>query len=252
MDVGGTIGKVLGLLLAPPAALGSFLRGTRLVHARGVVYRAEVRADAAELALGALARRLVGPAIVRLSTGGSALGVAVRFRTTPAAAAAPGALVQDLVFLSVPHLWQIPIAARLTDEHDFLANTYFTIARSRVAGLGLVELRLVPQAPAGEVPAGSVATVDEERRERLDRATLAGTAVLHLELRPVVPGATWQALATLTLTGRAHLDAEALRFNPYHAALGIEPAGFLQGLRWATYPASQIGRALRRRLARSR
>ncbi len=239
MDVGETIGKGVGVILAPLAAVGSFLRGARLVHAQGVVYRADVRATAEEGALGALAERLAGPAIVRLSSAGAALGAALRF-----GAGAP----QDLILLSLRSLRDLPIAARLTDGRDYLANTYFTIARSRAAGLGEVELRLVPRERIG-VARDAIEGAGGDRDARLAREVAAGAAVFDLELREIASGAPWQPLAVITLTGRAEVDQEALRFNPYHAGLGLEPAGFLQGLRWAVYPAAQLGRALRRELA---
>jgi hypothetical protein len=247
MDVGETIGKGISALVAPLAALGGFLRGARLFHAEGVVYRADVRAIATEGALGALAERLAGPAIVRLSRGGgSVLGVAVRFGTPPVVVPEPGTPVQDLLLISVRRLVELPAAARLTDVHDFLANTYYTIARSRAAGLGLVELRLVPVERIGE--ARSALGVDASRDARLERDVALGAAVLRLELRQIAPGAPWQPLDTITLTARADIDQAKLRFNPYHASLGLEPAGFLQGTRWAVYPASELGRALRRAL----
>jgi hypothetical protein len=244
MDVGETIGKGIGVLLAPLAALGSFLRGERLFHADGVVYRAEASAAAKDGALGALAQRLAGPAIVRLSRGGPVLGVAVRFGTPPVAVPGPGTPVQDLILISVRDLRELPIAARLTDARDFLANTYFTIAHSRAAGLGEVELRLVPRERIAE--AREASSVEASRAARLEREVAAGAAVFQLELRQIAPGAPWQALVTVTLTERADIDQEALRFNPCRADLGLEPAGFVQGLRWAVYPASQLGRDLRR------
>lgn len=246
MDVGETIGKGISVLLAPIGALGSFLRGARLVHAQGVVYRADVRPDATEGPLGALAASLAGPAIVRLSGSGPVLGVAVRFGTPPVAVPEPGAPVQDLILLSVRRLADLPRAGRLTEVRDFLANTYYTIAHSRVAGLGLVELRLVAREAIGE--ARSAIDAAGSRDARLEREVAAWAAVLRLELRQIAPGALWQPVATLTLTGRADVDQAALDFNPYHADLGLEPAGFLQGLRWAVYPASQFGRAIRRQL----
>jgi hypothetical protein len=246
MDVGETIGKGVGVLVAPLAALGSFLRGARLFHAQGVVYRAEVSAAATDGALGALAERLAGPALVRLSWGGPVLGVAVRFGTGPVAVPSPGTRVQDLILISARSLRELPIAARLTEARDFLANDYYTIARYRAAGLGLVELRLVAHEGVGE--ARSADSAEAPRLLRLERKVAAGSAVLGLEVRQIAPGAPWQPLATITLTARAEIDQEALELDPYHADLGLEPAGFVQGLRWAVYPASHLGRRLRRRL----
>lgn len=251
MDVGETIGKGISVLLAPLVALGSFVRGARLVHAEGVVYRADVRAitteGTTEGAPGALAQRLAGPAIVRFSHAGSVLGIGVRFGTPPVAVPEPGVPVQDLILISVRSLLDLRKAARLTDVHDFLANTYYTLARSRAAGLGLVELRLVPHEAVGE--ARSALSVDASRNARLEREVAAGAAALQLELRQIAPGAPWQPLDTVSLTARIDIDQGKLRFDPYHAGLGLEPAGFLQGLRWAVYPASQLGRELRHALA---
>ncbi len=151
-----------------------------------------------------------------------------------------------MIFLSVPRLIDLPIAAKLTDARDFLANTYFTIAHSRAPGLGLVELRLVPRERIGE--ARSALTVEATRAARLAREVAAFAAVLQLELRQISPGGQWEPVATVTLTGRADVDQEKLDFDPYHDGLGLSPAGFLQGLRWAVYPASQLGRRIRHRL----
>ncbi len=95
MDAGETIGKGISVLVAPLAALGSFLRGARLVHTHGEVYRADVSDDATVGAQRTLAQRLAGPAIVRLSASGGALGVAVRFGTPPVSVPAPGTAFQD-------------------------------------------------------------------------------------------------------------------------------------------------------------
>jgi hypothetical protein len=73
--------------------------------------------------------------------------------------------------------------------------------------------------------------------------------VLRLEVQQDEPDAPWEPLADVTLREPADIDQEALGFDPFRAGLGIEPVGFVQGLRWAVYPASQLGRALRRRLS---
>jgi hypothetical protein len=246
MDTGEMIGKGVSVLLAPLAALGSFLRGARLFHPRGVVYRADVRAEVTEGAVGVLGRRLAGPALVRLSSAGPVLGVAVRFGSPPVAVPSQGTPLQDLILLSVPRLADLPVAARLTEPRDFLANSYYAIAHSRAEGLGVVELRLVPRERIGE--ARSALDADTARDDRLEREVAAWAAVFELEVRQVARGAPWQPVATVTLTGQAEVDQEKLDLNPYHDGLGLVPAGFLQGLRWAVYPASQLGRRLRRGL----
>ena len=100
MDIGGAIGRVIGALFAPAAAVGSFVRGARIFHPDGVVYRADVHADVTQGALGELAGRLAGRALVRLSgatqrakAGTSPpdiLGVTLRFKTPKGAGPAPG------------------------------------------------------------------------------------------------------------------------------------------------------------------
>ncbi len=118
MDVGGALGRAIGLLIAPAAAVSSFIRGARIFHPDGVVYRADVLADATEGALGKLGRRLAGPALARFSGGtrrekpGTSprdlLGVALRFNTPPVAVPGPDSRSQDLLLISVQHLWQLP------------------------------------------------------------------------------------------------------------------------------------------------
>ena len=252
MDVGMAIGRVVGALLAPVAAVGSFARGARIFHPDGVIHCADVHADVLSGALGALAERLAGPALVRLSSAtrpaeaGTSprdiLGLALRFNAPPDADPAPTARSQDLLLLSFPHLWQLPIGALLTNPGDFLANDYHALVPFRVDRLGVVKFRIVPEVGAAEG--------DEEtgRVERLESAIRQGRGVLRLQVKSDEPGAAWDALATVVLRERADIDPAELRFKPFQRGAGIEPAGFVQGLRWAVYPASQLGRDLRRRL----
>ena len=252
MDVGGAIGRVIGVLVAPVAAVGSFVRGARIFHPDGVVYRADVHADASEGARGKLARRLAGQALVRLSSAmrrekaGTSprdiLGLSLRFNTSRGAGAATGARFQDLLLLSLQHLWQLPFGALLTNPRDFLANDYHALLPFRVDGLGVVRFRIVPEVGAAEGDEGMW------RLERLEHAVRESRAVLHLQMKGKERGATWKPLATLVLRERLYIDQSDLRFTPFHDGAGIEPVGFLQGLRWAVYPASQAGRELRRRL----
>lgn len=250
MQVREAIGRGVGIFLAPAAAMGSFVRGARLFHADGVVYRAEVRAVAKGGARRALAQRLVGPALVRLSNGmhrrragedpPDVLGVALRLHPGSGEEPEAGSDAQDLLLDSFRHLWQVLVAARTTDPRDFLANTYYATVPFHAPYAGDVELRLVP---VQESPEG------EDRFDRLARAVKAGTAVLRLETRLRERDALWEPVADVVLCEAAGVDQEALRFNPFRTGLGLVPFGFVQGLRWAVYPASQLGRALRRRLS---
>ena len=258
MDLGGAIGRMVGVLLAPAAAVGSFVRGARIFHPDGVVYRADVHPDVTQGVLGKLARRLAGRALVRFSGGlrrdkagtspRDVLGVALRFNTPQGADPAPGPRAQDLLLLSFQHLWQLPSAALLTNPRDFLANDYHAILPFRVGRLGVVKFRIVPEV-------GAVAAAGDEemgRVERLSRAVRQGRAVLRLQVVGAERGADWMALATVVLRESVDIDQADLRFTPFHAGAGIAPVGFLQGMRWAVYPASQAGRDLRRRLGRRR
>ncbi len=250
MDIGGAIGRGVGVLFAPAAAIGSFVRGARIFHPDGVVYRADVYADVTDGALGNLAARLAGPALVRLSSamrrekaGASPrdiLGVALRFNAPQGAGAAPRS--QDLILLSIAHLWQLPIGALLTNPRDFLANDYHAILPSRAEGVGVVTFRLVPEVGAAE------GEEETDRLERLEQSVRQGRAVFRLQVKSDERGAPWRALATVALRRRVDIDQESLQFTPFHDGAGVKPVGFLQGLRWAVYPASQAGRELRRRL----
>ena len=202
------------------------------------------------------AGRLAGRALVRLSsatrraTPGTSprdiLGVALRFKTPRGAGPAPGSRSQDLLLLSIQHLWQLPSGALLTNPRDFLANDYHAPLPFQVDGLGVVKFRIVPETGAAEG--------DEEmgRFERLELAVRRGRAVLRLQVEGEERGAAWQALATVVLRERVDIDQSDLRFTPFHDGAGITPVGFSQGLRWAVYPASQVGREFRRRLGRGR
>jgi hypothetical protein len=256
MDIGMAIGRGIGVLLAPAAAVGSFLRGARIFHPDGVIYRAEVHADVLEGALGALAERLAGPALVRLSSAtrtakaGTSprdiLGLALRFNASANAGPEPNARSQDLLLLSFAHLWQLPIGALLTNPRDFLANEYHALVPFRVDRLGVVKFRIVPEVGAAEGDEGT------GRIERLESAIRQGRAVMRLQVKGDERGAPWSALATVVLRERVDIDQAELRFTPFQQGAGIEPAGFIQGLRWAVYPASQLGRDLRRRLGGGR
>jgi hypothetical protein len=259
MDVGGVIGKGIGVLLAPAAALGGLIRGKRLFHPYGVVYRADVRAVATEGALGSLAHQLVGPALVRLSGGlreakpgespRDVLGVALRFQTTPVAEPDARWRVQDMLLASFRRVWQLPIAMLVTNSTDFLANDYYALLPFRVGGLGKVEFRLVPL--GGQARELRIAADGVGRNEKLALAVAVGAAVFRLEVQQQSKKGSakvWKPLVNITLKAKVDVDQEALRFNPFHDGAGIVPVGFLQGLRWAVYPASQIGRAIGRRL----
>lgn len=238
------MGRVLGGVVSPVFFVGSLLRGARIFHPDGVVYRAEVQPLANAGELGELANRLAGPALVRLSGGlwrardgarerlPDILGVAVRLRSSTAvvAEAAPGD--QDLLFESSRTLWRLPIALITTDTRDYLANTYWGMLPFDIEGVGKAKLRLVP--------APSAKATGQDRLERLDNAVAAGTAVLRLEVRR--RGEPWTAVADVVLLERVPVDQSRLRFQPFRTGKGIVPRGLIQAMRSPVYTASQLGR----------
>jgi hypothetical protein len=234
MSILALVGRFTGAVLAPLAAAGSALRGARLFHPEGVLHRADVE----PLGDGALARALAGPAWVRLSGAlfrsralPDILGAAVRFH--------PGTpREQDLLFATFRSVLALPFALFTTDARNYLANTYSTVLPSRVPGQGRVVFRLVPERIAGG---------PGDRDARLLRAVHEGRASFVLEVHGLAGRPGWEPLARLAIRERIEGGGEELRFNPWHAGLGIEPAGFFQTWRAVVYPASQLGRALARR-----
>jgi hypothetical protein len=234
------IGRGVGWALSPLTAAGSFIRRSRLFHPDGVVYRAEVLPAVVAGPAGDVAARLAGPALVRLSSGWwkggkerpDALGVSIRFRSDTSATPEPAPGDQDLLFASFPSLWLLPIAALMTNQHNFLANDYFAMAPFDIEGLGRVKLRL----RARRVPAVG------DRQTSLERATAAGIAVFELEARRLGLRSRYERIATIRLLSRAFVDQEALRLSPFRSGRGIVPRGFVQAARIGTYALSQLAR----------
>lgn len=242
------IGRGLGWAVSPWAFLASLIRGDRIFHPDGVVYRAEVQPIAKQGPLGALALRLAGTALVRLSGGiwdwpqgrhrPDVLGVAVRFRAedelTPERL--PGD--QDLMFATARSVPELAVAPFRTDVDDFLNNHYYAILPFYLADVGAAYLRLVPQQPS---PAGA------DRRDRLALAAAQDTAVLQLQLRVGDTGEQWQPIAGIDLRERLPIDDDLLTFDPGTSAMGLVPRGVLQSMRPPIYAASRLGWQLSRR-----
>ncbi|WP_437577867.1 hypothetical protein [Sorangium sp. So ce887] len=247
MRIFEAMGRAIGGALSPFVWQGSLVRGARLFHPDGVVYCAGVKALAMEGEVGALAQRLAGPALVRLSGGiwrwrggkgerrPDVLGVAVRFRTSEEVTPAASAGDQDLIFLSARRLSLLPIAMFTTRRRDFLDNDYYAQLPFDVEGFGRAKFRLVPL---------RASTTKGNRRERLERAAAAGLALLRLEVRRGGARARWMAVADIELYEPVDIDQNTLRFNPFQTGKGIVPSGLLQATRLATYAASYLGRTL--------
>lgn len=246
---GDLLGRASGLALAPITLTVSALRRARTFHPRGITLRAEVRPRAHVAPWDAIGARLRGPALVRMSSAWwkkgelkDVLGIAIRFTRREEMDAKPAPGDQDLLFATIRRPWTMPFAPISTRQHDFFANRYFAVAPFRVHGAGAVEWRLVP----GERIAG-----EGSREERLARALEQGRARFVLEARPyrrvfdLFRRRHWHPVADVVLREPVDVDQEALRFDPYRAGRGIEPVGFVQSLRRASYAASQWGRGLR-------
>jgi hypothetical protein len=235
VNVGERSGALAGWLLAPVTGTLSLLRRARMFHPEGTVYRARV--DALAGPLPGLARRLEGPALIRLSTawwrGGAewmdVLGVALRLGREPSAEAKRGD--QDLLFATIRHPWTMPFAPLTTEQHDFLANDYYAVSPFDVAGVGRTKLRLVSSRPRR--------LRGRDRGARLADAVERSDAWFRLELRIEN---RWVQVAQVTLLEKAVVDQERLRFSPFRDGKGLRPRGFVHGLRRATYLLSQLAR----------
>lgn len=248
MDAQKTIGRVIGAAVAPVTFLGSLMRGNRLFHPGGFFYRAEVEPIARDGALGRLAERLAGIALVRLSGAlwewphgkrtPDLLGAVIRFRSidqvTPPSL--PGD--QDLLLVTASSLPGLVPALFRTDVNDFLGNRYYAILPFTLEGAGKVYVRLVPTQGS---PAGA------DRRERLDLAVAASQAVLRLELRLAKSSEGWIPVAAIELRDELSVEDSELTFDPGSSAMGLTPRGVLQWVRPLAYAASQLGWRLRRR-----
>jgi hypothetical protein len=237
-------GLAVGALVAPFTGLGSLLRRTRVVHASGIVFKADVKAAAtATGAAGDVGARLEGPAIVRLSSGlwpvdkerrPDLLGATVRFRKDETPSAAPDKTDQDVLFATLRNALLFLPALLTTNVRTFLGDDYYAVGVFDAAELGRVKLRLLtPHIPASE----------KNRVESLRDAVDQGLAVFELQARELRMGARWETIARIRLTEEApEIDQQALRFSPFRAGRGIVARGFLNAARILPYAASQLAR----------
>lgn len=236
MKISELAGVVTGATMGPVVGFGAWLRKGRFFHPRGVLYWARVERVAAGGASGAVAGRLSGHALVRLSGalwGGrreraDILGCALRFCDNESGVPAPSD--QDLLFATSPSALALPMALLTTRQHDFLANDYFAIAPFEVPGVGRVELRLAPHRVTP--PSGF------DRDARLAETIRQGEARFALQVRPQ-GGSGWSTAAMLWLDRPAAVDGSRLRFSPFRAGAGLKPTGFLHALRVVPYFVSQ-------------
>ena len=146
-------GRLVGGVWAPFAMLGSLTRNARLFHPDGLVFWARVMPIAQDGTLGELAKRLEGPALIRLSSAlwrnekewPDILGIAVRFVDTKNPnVQRPAMRDQDLLFATFNRTMTLPIAPLWTNVHDFMANDYQAVLPFAVEDIGRAKFRLVP------------------------------------------------------------------------------------------------------------
>lgn len=252
MRIAEALGRAIGGVLSPLAFEGSLIRGARVLHPSGVVYRAEVRGLARTGTMGKLARRLDGEALVRLSGAlyrqerllPELLGVAVRLRRQGMEqSAAAQADDQDLLFTSSRSVLQLPLATITTNSKDFLANDYHAMLPFFVSGIGEIKLRLASP---------EVRTTGRDRLEKLERAVEARLAVFRLEARLNERGERWEPVVSIELREKAPISQQELGFSPTRDGRGLRPVGLLNGVRVAVYPASQLGRQIAKGMSEER
>lgn len=235
------LGRALGAALSPAVALASRLRGARVFHPDGVVYRGRVEPlESPELS--SLGQRLEGRVLVRFSGAllrrgeelPDALGLALRFFDAGHGADdRPRARDQDLLFATLRNVVTAPFASVTTDQHDYLRNTYWAAAPFEVDGVGRVMLRVTPMA----APRSRLGT----REEKLERAVESGRVRLRLDARRPF-STSYVPIAILVVERRAIVDQRTLGFSPFQTGRGFVPRGFVHALRRAVYPASQRAR----------
>jgi hypothetical protein len=245
-DVSGTLGRAAGWVSGPVFALVSLARRARTFHPRGPVFHGIVaRHGDAPTELTSVADRLAGPALVRFSGALwkededriDVLGCAIRLRRTEGDTADVADDDQDLLFATIRRPWTMLLAPFTTDVHDYLANDYFAVSPFDVGGGRRRYLRLHPTHRSN---------TRGTRAERLARAVDRGAARFILEISPD-PFGPWEPLLHVALERVARVDGEALRFRPFRTGRGVQPRGFIHGLRRGVYALSQGARPRHRR-----
>jgi hypothetical protein len=235
-----SLGIVAGVLLAPVAFVWSLVRGARLVHADGLLCRAElIPLDTV------LGPRLAGPALARFSGAhqregspeSDVLGLALRLRAR--AEAPPEVGDQDLVLGTFESFRTVRRDRERTRVDDYLANDYDSVSPWRVDHLGVVRLRATPGAVRDPERAAT-------RRARLEADIAAGVAELILGTHPD-DGATGPLtpVAAIRLLALSPFDPRRLRTSLGRHGRGMIGVGFRNGIRRVVYPVGQLGRRIR-------
>jgi hypothetical protein len=206
------------------------LRGARVFHPHGRAYATEVEVGpTAPIAPG----RYRG--IVRLSRGlglpepwPDVLGLAVRMLNADGVGG-----MQDLLLVS-----SLPaVAGRhvILPGRGYGGAFYSSVLPVRTGSRTMI---------VGALPVWTGHPQPLARLAEIDRAV--GSALRGFDLLLAGPVGAWSHLARVDLTRALPAqDSEAVRFDPYHQAAGLAPAGVLNALRRRSYAASQRARQYR-------
>jgi hypothetical protein len=162
------------------------------------------------------------------------LGLAVRLRATRDETATVTSDDQDILFATILRPYTMGFSPFTTRVSDFLENRYYSVSPFDAGLARPIYLRIQPTREAESRRRGP-------REVLLDAALVDGKVSLALAWS-YSPYRGWKPLASIDLDSRAEVDGEALRFNPYNHGRGLEPNGFVHGLRRTVYPASQSTR----------
>jgi len=229
--VGAAVGVLIGMF---GVFWVSFVRGRRVVHADGVLCRAEIIPTD-----NLVGSRLEGTAIVRLSGAfedqetkqSDVLGFELRMQRERSDDPMVGD--QDLVFGTFTSFRNASRDRAETNIGDYCANTYHSVTHWTLPGLGVQKLTLLPP-PTAPKDRGT------DRLSRLEADLEAKRARFTLS-------AGARELASVKLLERIAVDDAALQVSMFRCGRGIRPTGFLNGIRATVYPLGQLGRRLRHR-----
>lgn len=235
-------GVATGTALAPLAALGSAVRGARVLHPSGTVLWGNVTPVERDDAWYGLGERLAGSVLVRFSGAWwkqrqwpDVLGCALRFTraSAPSTEAATGD--QDLLLATIRIPATTLLAPLTTHVDDYLRNAYFGVSPFSDPELGRIKLRLVADhsGPKAKSRALSLAMAIAEQPVRM-----------RLEARETRAKAPYHSIAEIELVERVMLDQEQLSFDPYRTGRALSPAGFVHAMRIPVYSASRLARKL--------
>lgn len=235
--VASTAETAVARAVSPMAALAVKVRGVRVLHREGQTYMGRAEVNTRERRLLAVAARLEGAALVRLTAAlwrrrewPDLLGLGIRFFGRGGAPPHAPAL-QDLLLTSAPSLLGLPLGLVSTEVHDFLANRYHGLGRVEVDGLGPARLRARWRTPS---PAGV------DRLDRLTAAVAEDLAQALLELQPE-GSAGWLPFLAVELRLPVAVEDGELQLSRFNDRGGLHPRGLLQALRFA--PAARAAAA---------